>query len=597
MLSPATPLKDRHLPFTLPRRISKIDIAAGGMILLSALFRLILLVQGWPLTNSDEGTMGLMALNIAYQGEHPTFFYGQHYMGSLEAFLAAGLFHVFGSSLFTLRLGTTLMIALALVGMYWLSRLLFPPTWALISLLLVSVSSGFAMAEEMRAIGGYAETLLFSTILFLCATWLVLTYQRHLSGHVPIRRFLLYLLWGLTAGLGLWTDLLIAPAIIASGLLLLTICWRELLRPLPLLCLLTGLCIGAFPLISYNLHAAPNEDSLSVFRGLHDQGGIALYTPSALLHEMSNTLSISLPLMIGEPFCPVTEIAFLGPTSAPGLACTITRSAWGLGYLLLLILSCALVGCSAWQFWRKRKQRDETPELQRQWRQQLACLALLLGALLTLASYTFSSAPLIGPGIHARYLICLLLATPAIFWPLQIGIQNRKNAARPGLRTLSIAMLCTGILVLFCGLNVLGSILSFSELPAASTQNQQDAALIHELAHLQIHHIYTGYWTCDKIAFESDEQTSCAVLNSKLQLDYHYSRYTPYVAAVTADPHAAYVFPLSHEQFPLAHAYAALTNANTALSMLPAPFNHGYNRIVLAGYVIYSPAFANVIPE
>ena len=36
-----------------------------------------------------------MALHIAYRGEHPFLFYGQNYMGALEAYIGALLFHQF----------------------------------------------------------------------------------------------------------------------------------------------------------------------------------------------------------------------------------------------------------------------------------------------------------------------------------------------------------------------------------------------------------------------------------------------------------------------------------------------------------------------
>jgi len=36
--------------------------------------RVVLNIQGWTPPNSDESIMNLMALHIAYRGEHPTFF-------------------------------------------------------------------------------------------------------------------------------------------------------------------------------------------------------------------------------------------------------------------------------------------------------------------------------------------------------------------------------------------------------------------------------------------------------------------------------------------------------------------------------------------
>src|SRR5947209_3644575 len=52
-------------------------IAAFVIIALNACMRLALIAHDWPQTNSDEGTVGLMALHIAYHGGHPSFLYGQ----------------------------------------------------------------------------------------------------------------------------------------------------------------------------------------------------------------------------------------------------------------------------------------------------------------------------------------------------------------------------------------------------------------------------------------------------------------------------------------------------------------------------------------
>jgi 4-amino-4-deoxy-L-arabinose transferase-like glycosyltransferase len=110
------------------------ELAALAMILLAAAIRLIFIGQNWPLTNSDEGTIGIMALHIAYHGEHPIFFYGQGYMGAGEAYLAAAFFHLFGPSLFALRLGLVLIFVLFLTSMYILTRLLYSKGLALATL-------------------------------------------------------------------------------------------------------------------------------------------------------------------------------------------------------------------------------------------------------------------------------------------------------------------------------------------------------------------------------------------------------------------------------------------------------------------------------
>src|SRR5439155_17005249 len=93
-------------------KIDLCDLCAFGIILFAILLRLILLRAGWPPTDSDESTIGLMALHIAYHGETPTFFYGQGYMGVLEAYLPARLFLLFGPSLFLVRLCMLSLVSL-----------------------------------------------------------------------------------------------------------------------------------------------------------------------------------------------------------------------------------------------------------------------------------------------------------------------------------------------------------------------------------------------------------------------------------------------------------------------------------------------------
>src|SRR5256712_8307378 len=111
------------------------EICAFCLIIFATVLRIILIGQGWPQTDSDEGTVGLMALHIAYRGEHPVFFYGQGYMGPFEAYVGAGLFFIFGPSLFALRLGLALVFAGFLGSMYVLTNLLYTKRWALISLM------------------------------------------------------------------------------------------------------------------------------------------------------------------------------------------------------------------------------------------------------------------------------------------------------------------------------------------------------------------------------------------------------------------------------------------------------------------------------
>ncbi len=50
-------------------RFSAYWIGASIIIALAIAIRVWLIQMGWPFLDSDEGTMGLMALHIAFRGE------------------------------------------------------------------------------------------------------------------------------------------------------------------------------------------------------------------------------------------------------------------------------------------------------------------------------------------------------------------------------------------------------------------------------------------------------------------------------------------------------------------------------------------------
>src|SRR5258708_29809651 len=70
-------------------------LGALCLIALATTLRIVLILN-WPVLNSDEGTMGLMALHIVNKGKIHVFFYVQGYFGVHDALLAAPLFHLIG---------------------------------------------------------------------------------------------------------------------------------------------------------------------------------------------------------------------------------------------------------------------------------------------------------------------------------------------------------------------------------------------------------------------------------------------------------------------------------------------------------------------
>jgi hypothetical protein len=498
-------------------------------------------------------------------------------MGALEAYLGAALFHLFGPSLFSLRLGLLILFILFLVSTYLLASLLYSKSLALVTIAGLSIGSSYVLGRELSAIGGYPETLLFGSLAFLCASWLVLSYRPNTPIYKQGWRFLIYAGWGLAAGLGLWSDLLVLPFIVVSGFLILLFCWRELLHLLATLCILLGFAIGAYPLISYNLRAAPGEDSFTELWLLAHGGSSHLtYTSTILIKELTGTIQVSIPMMTGNPFCPITELSFLGPSSPHSLQCTLAHSSWGIGYLLLLAISLIM---TLWLLGKALLPRGGRYELRPYKSQPIvrntARLMLLASALLALGLYAFSAAPIDWPGIHARYVIGLLIATPAILWPLWCGIQKGINY---------FTIPSATILACISLISLLGTGMIFTELPSTQATNQQQQHLISHLISIGATHIYTDYWTCDSIAFISNERIICGVVDGNLQPSHN--RDAQYYTIVNSDPHSAYVFPIGSSQL-LAAQKKVEGKGGTVRS--PAGAYQHYQRFNFDGYTIYIP--------
>ena len=176
-------------------------LAMLAVVLVAAVGRALLLAGGSPSFHSDEAIVGLMARHIL-AGEPPTFFYGQAYMGSLDAWLVALGFRAFGESVATIRLVQALLylgvVASAYAAAHALLRRLDA---ALIVGLLFAVGTPLLTLYTAATLGGYNETLLFGHLL------IALTMGR-------ARGLWRWALVGLIAGVGWWTNALIVVYIL-----------------------------------------------------------------------------------------------------------------------------------------------------------------------------------------------------------------------------------------------------------------------------------------------------------------------------------------------------------------------------------------------
>ncbi|HZU65733.1 MAG TPA: hypothetical protein VFA09_00520 [Ktedonobacteraceae bacterium] len=548
-------------------RIRKITIGSYGLcaialIALAVILRVVLIALGWPQHNSDESVMGLMALHIANRGELPIFFYGQSYMGVIEAYMAAALFHLFGASVFTLRLVPLLFFTCFLACMYLLTSLLYSKQLALVTLGLLVPGSNIVLQTEVVALGGYPEMLAFGALGFLLASWLALANDQFAAGHRRWRFSLCYALWGLAMGLGTWSDYLFVVFVFTSGLLLLVFCWRTLLSIRVWPFLLLGLLLGLLPVIIFNI-TNPAQNSLVTLLSLHSRDHRLLLLPHLFGRYpyesgIAGTLLVSLPSITGAPpLCYDSSLILYGLPTINAFQClNATYNAWQESFTLLwsifLLILWAIAVLQTLVILNRLRQlaprREQPAETRRAVIRHVVRLALLLNAALFFIQFVLSPVAAVFP-TNARYLTGLLVSTPAVIAPLwNIWFESEKPAAagsNQDLRRFNAdrLMLLIGRAVLLLAALVLlwGSISVFRDIPTIQASREQENSLMHDLLRIHATHIYTDYWTCYRLTFDSNEKITCVVLDQYLYRGDH-DRYPAYDGPVLADPHAAYVF-------------------------------------------------------
>jgi hypothetical protein len=560
------------------------------LIVLAVVLRIVLISLGWPKTDSDEGTMGLLALHIAYNGAHPLVLYGQNYMGVLEAYIAAALFHLFGPSLFVLRLAVVALYALFLVNMYLLTRLLFTKNLALFSLLLLGLGASEVLFRQLEAVGGSPEVLLFGSLLLLLATWLALSSpQGQPIQKQTWKRLLAYGVFGLLVGLAIWSDPLVLPFAGMACLFLFVFCRNEL-QTAAVLLLLLGILIGIAPQVVYLATTPPSNSSLSLL-GTGYQVNVVntgpVIRPSFGL-QIAGTVLVSLPVATGaNSLCPLTSSTawpLAQEWSPQTILCTTVHGAWGLGFIMLLLIAAIIAITGYWRLWFQATKLLASKPSWKLWfhmpvplqspgeRQTIiryaARLMILISAGSTLFLYALFPQAAMSPWASSRYLVGLLIAVPAVLSPLCEVPRAVKSFSiiRTGFKWAILSLVTLTFLIGFAG--------TFELIPSAQAQNQQQYLLIQNLQHIGATHIYTDYWTCDRIAFQSGEHIVCGVLDEQLQPGLN--RYAPYSVILAHDPHPTYAFPLPSPQ---ATAFASIVTAS----------KEHFQRFIFDGYIVYQP--------
>lgn len=255
-------------------------LAAGALTVLGILVRAGHLVA--PHIDSDQAVFGLQAMHVL-KGEFPVFSWGYAYIGTLQTYLVAACFFVFGPSRQALNGVVLLFYAGYSLSLYALAAAFFTERrWRVLVTALGAVAPGYFVLHGVWARHGYPETYFFGTLLLALAC-------NHL-GRQERARFYAALFF--VAGLAWWSNFLILYYLPPIGLYLLFQLSRApsgKSRARIVLASAAGFFAGSLPFWVFN--AQNSFASFSMFRG----------TPGGRwnLHQVLGAFAEAFPVLVG----------------------------------------------------------------------------------------------------------------------------------------------------------------------------------------------------------------------------------------------------------------------------------------------------------
>ena len=513
-----------------------------AVLLVALVARVLLLASNAVSFHSDEAIVGLMARHIL-QGARPTFFYGQAYMGSLDAWLVALGFSLLGESILTIRMvQSALYLLVVATG--------FLAAWRLSERVIVSTVAGLFLAipsvdvalYTTATLGGYNEVMLLGNLILLFGYEVT---------HERARSAWRWAALGACAGLGWWVNGLIVIYALPVGVLILYRLVSPIPRPPPRIqgggerrSIFPGYILLAF--IFFVVFSAP----WWVFDFTHDHAALATYLTNRQTGEFEG---------IGIPYVPPSQralgLVLIGLPALLGLKFPWEASYFLLpiGVVVLLIHALAIV----------RLLRGRNPL-------KPDARGLVLGMIglfcLIFVASTFGADP------TGRYFVVLALPFGVVLGTLvesaggwkPSGYERKPAGSRlkepnthpydwlkPTVRRLK-SLASYGLVAVVIGFHIAGQIVAASSPTGITTQfdlvshlpNDHDAELIAFLDEQGIYHGYTNYWVAFRLAFLSGERMQfSAALPYKRDLSYNAAdnRYQPYVEATERAGRIAYI--------------------------------------------------------
>lgn len=433
-----------------------------GLSILSALLKITLVALNVFPFNSDEAIVALMARHTL-GGSWPTFFYGQAYMGSLDATIVAAGFYLFGQKVIVIRAIQIVLYSLTIISAAMLGKMIFKSERvALMGAVILVVPTVNTTLYTTISLGGYGEALLIGNLILIVA---LRATSKHSVGT--------YALWGLLSGLGFWAFGITIVFILPSALLLIYDLVRERSIRLSTVAissaLLTG-TLGAAPIFVWGI----NNGFEALFRELFG---------SAISGASASNIFLSV-------YDHLLNLFLFGTTVVFGL-----RPPWGIRWLAAPLIPLALA------FWlivimfsvRNLSARDES--FKGRW--------LLIGVAITLMTgFIFSP---FGADPSGRYFLPLVVPMALLAGMVLDGFLKQ------GVSNIRIYVVIAGILLF----NFWGTMQSAARTPPGLTtqfdsvtwiDHSYDSELIEFLQQNGETRGYSNYWVTYPIAFLSEER-------------------------------------------------------------------------------------------
>lgn len=467
-------------------------LVPAAIILLAVLFRAWLIAVDGVSFDSDEAIVGLMARHIIQGEPIPAFFYGQAYMGSLDAILVAGGFVLGGESVATMRAVQLMLVACGLIAAYALALTVTRrERIARLALLLLALPIALAALYTTATLGGYNEIALFGSVILLLG-WQV-TVERRREGWR-------WALLGLLTGVGWWTNgAIVTPALVVVVLGVRYRVWRDWRGVLLAAALFV---LGSAPWWVYNLRH--DWAALDFLVGGYGAGGaVATLSP---LDSLVALLLLGLPALYGLRL----------PWEA-GFALTPWTLLAALVYLALV--ADLIAG------WIARWGSQYTPEPDGI-RRARGWVWLVFGVFAGV--FVFSSFA----DATGRYLIPLWVpAAIGVALGLERMDRRSRTLAAAGLLVLLAAQTITVIDATRTPTGLQPQLVARLQIPRGHDQDVLDFLRAHDYTHG-----YAGYWTAYRLAFKAHEDVILdpALPHEDKTVIGDNRRYAPYTDAVKA---------------------------------------------------------------